>query len=213
MVARSRLAEDTLAEGRAEGVGRYVILGAGLDGFALRNPFDDVTVFEVDTPESQAWKLDRLDQLGIEVPDHGRHVACDFETRDFAELLIDAGFDATAPSVAAWLGVSYYLTAEAMRVALGCVGSWAPGSAIVFDYALADDHWDRFEDFDAESMRATMRGLAAVGEPFLSFSTTTNWWNSADRVGSTTSSCSATTTCVPATCPAGPDACRGPARS
>jgi methyltransferase (TIGR00027 family) len=170
MAARARLAEDTLAEQRAAaGVGQYVVLGAGLDSFGLRNPFDDVTVFEVDTPESRAWKLDRLSELGLTTPDDLHHVACDFEMEDFADLLVGAGFDLAAPTVAAWLGVSYYLTAEAIRATLERVGSWPPGTAIVFDYVLAQHRWDDFEGFDADTMRAALEGVAATGEPFISF--------------------------------------------
>lgn len=169
MAARARLAEDTLAARRAGfGVGQYVLLGAGLDSFAMRNPHEDVTVFEVDTPESQTWKLDRLAQLGLTTPDGVRHVACDFEEQDFVDRLADVGFDVGAPAVAAWLGVSYYLTEEAIRATLERVSSWPAGSAIVFDYGLAEHRWDEFAGFDADGMRAVVQGVAAAGEPFLS---------------------------------------------
>jgi methyltransferase (TIGR00027 family) len=169
MAARARYAEDTLAAQRASaGVRQYVLLGAGLDTFALRNPFADVTVFEVDTPRSQAWKLERLAQTGITPPEDVRYVACDFEEQDFVDRLLDAGFDAGVPAVAAWLGVSYYLTEEAIRATLERVARWPAGSAIVFDYALAEDRWDDLPGFDADGMRAVLAGVAAAGEPFLS---------------------------------------------
>jgi methyltransferase (TIGR00027 family) len=169
MAARARLAEDTLADQRASfGTRQYVVLGAGLDTFAMRNPFDDVTVFEVDTPASQRWKLDRLAQLGIAAPSGVRYIACDFEQQDFVDQLVSVGFDLHAPAVAAWLGVSYYLTAEAIRATLERVASWPSGSAIVFDYALAEDEWDPIDGFDAAGMRAVLEGVAAAGEPFLS---------------------------------------------
>jgi methyltransferase (TIGR00027 family) len=169
MAARSRFAEDTLAAQReAFGVDQYVLLGAGLDSFAMRNPFEDVTVFEVDTPESQGWKLDRLAQTGITTPDNVRHVACDFEEQDFVDRLVSVGFDPEKPAVAAWLGVSYYLTHEAIRATFERVASWPPGSAIVFDYALSENRWDEFEGFDADGMRAVLESVAAAGEPFLS---------------------------------------------
>ena len=169
MAARARLAEDTLAAQRvAFGAGQYVLLGAGLDSFAMRNPFPDVTVFEVDTPESQAWKLDRLAQLGMTTPDDVRHVACDFEEQDFVDRLVDVGFEVGQPAVAAWLGVSYYLTEEAITATLERVSSWPAGSAIVFDYGLAEHRWAEFAGFDADGMRAVVQGVAAAGEPFLS---------------------------------------------
>ena len=169
MAARSRYAEDTLADRRAgHGVRQYVLLGAGLDTFALRNPFDDVIVYEVDTPASQGWKLDRLAQMNVASPHGVRYVSCDFEQQDFVERLVDAGFDPGMPAVAAWLGVSYYLTEEAIRATLGRVGAWPAGSAIVFDYVLDERRWDEFEGFDADAMRAALAGVAAAGEPFLS---------------------------------------------
>lgn len=168
MAARARFAEDTLAAQRgAFGVEQYVLLGAGLDSFAMRNPFDDVVVYEVDTPESQAWKLDRLAQLGITTPDDVRHVPCNFEDQDFVDRLESAGFDVEAPAVAAWLGVSYYLTDEAVRATLERVASWPAGSAIVFDYVLAEHRWDEIAGYDAEAIRAVVKGVAAAGEPFL----------------------------------------------
>ena len=170
MAARARLGEDTLTAQRdACGVRQYVLLGAGLDTFALRNPFPDVTVFEVDIAESQAWKLDRLAQTGLMTPDNVQRVTCDFEDEDFVDRLVGVGFDPGKPAVAAWLGVSYYLTEEAIRATLERVGSWPAGSAIVFDYMLAQDQWDEVDGFDAGAMRAVIESVAAAGEPFLSF--------------------------------------------
>lgn len=169
IAARSRLAEDTLAAHRGEfGTRQYVVLGAGLDTFALRNPFEDVTVFEVDTPASQAWKLERLARVASTFPDNVRHVSCDFEEQDFVERLAEAGFDIDSSAVAAWLGVSYYLTEQAVQATLERVGAWPSGSAIVFDYLLAEDEWDEIDGFDADAMRAAFEGVAAAGEPFLS---------------------------------------------
>ncbi len=51
IVARSRYAEDHLRAAIAKGVTQYVVLGAGLDTFAYRNPFDQLKVFEVDHPQ------------------------------------------------------------------------------------------------------------------------------------------------------------------
>src|SRR5208282_922025 len=53
MAARSRYAEDRLATSVARGVTQYVILGAGLDTFAYRNPSAQLRVFEVDFPATQ----------------------------------------------------------------------------------------------------------------------------------------------------------------
>ena len=59
--ARSRIAEDALSKAVERGVRQVVILGAGLDTFALRNPHAArISIFEVDHPATQAWKRQRL---------------------------------------------------------------------------------------------------------------------------------------------------------
>ena len=70
IAARSRFSEDTLAACVARGVRQIVVLGAGLDTFALRNPYagQGVRVFEVDYPATQAWKRERLKQAGLAIP-------------------------------------------------------------------------------------------------------------------------------------------------
>src|SRR5579884_3404694 len=62
MVVRSRCAEDHLKRAVASGVRQYVVLGAGLDTFAYRNPFppERLRVFEVDHPATQEWKRELL---------------------------------------------------------------------------------------------------------------------------------------------------------
>ena len=81
IVARARFIEDLVAEQADQGVGQYVILGAGLDTFAQRRPeiASRLRVFEVDQPGPQAWKRQRLIELGFGVPEWLRLVPVDFE--------------------------------------------------------------------------------------------------------------------------------------
>src|SRR5579859_7444329 len=79
MAARSRYAEDHLAQAVAAGVRQYVILGAGLDTFAYRNPFPHIRVFEVDFPATQEWKRSLLAGAGVAVPENLTFVPLDFE--------------------------------------------------------------------------------------------------------------------------------------
>src|SRR6201996_3447409 len=112
MVARARLAEDVLAAGiqRAQTT-QYLVLGAGLDTFAYRNPYAGLKVFEVDHPATQAWKRDCLARAGIAVPDGLAFAPVDFEEGGtLAEALAAAGFDRKAPACFSWLGVTIYLT-------------------------------------------------------------------------------------------------------
>src|ERR1700733_14197321 len=112
MAARSRYAEDELAHAVSHGVTQYVVLGAGLDTFAYRNPHAGLRVFEVDHPDTQAWKRERLLAANIEIPSSLTFVPIDFEQQTLDGGLTNTGFDANAPAFFSWLGVTPYLTRE-----------------------------------------------------------------------------------------------------
>lgn len=148
LVVRSRIAEDTLREAVAGGATQYVLLGAGLDTFALRNqwPRGLQRVFEVDHPATQAWKRDLASQAGLAMPPGAAHVPVDFERQDFLEQLAAHGFDAAEPTVFVWLGVTMYLPPAAVEATLARIGARAaPGSVLVFDYVRtpAPAQWGR----------------------------------------------------------------------
>ena len=169
MVARARLAEDTLAAGVAQrNTQQYLVLGAGLDTFAYRNPYPHVRVFEVDHPATQAWKLERLTAANIAVPPTAVHVPVDFEHQTLASQLLAAGFDPKLPTVTAWLGVVPYLTLEAFRDTTELLGSFAPGSAVVFDYSQPSEALSPVERLMLESLSSR---VAQAGEPFRLFFT------------------------------------------
>lgn len=167
MVVRARLAEDILAAALAEHqVRQYLVLGAGLDTFAYRNPHAHVRVFEVDHPATQAWKLERLAAAQIEPPATMRFVAVDFERQSLRDELAAAGFDPALPTVTAWLGVVPYLTLEAFRSTLSLLGSFAPGSQLLFDYSLPREALSPTEQLMLDSMASR---VAQAGEPFQLF--------------------------------------------
>ncbi len=144
-VARSRFAEDQLAAGMEHGVGQYVLLGAGLDTFAYRNPHPAGTlrVFEVDHPATQARKRERLEQAGIAAPPELSFAPVDFHATTLAQGLEAAGFDPAALTIFAWLGVTPYLTLEAIRETLGFIAARPQGSGVVFDYAVSPELLDQ----------------------------------------------------------------------
>src|ERR1700691_1687992 len=113
MAARSRYAEDELACGVVHGVGQYVVLGAGLDTFAYRNPHAGLRVFEVDHPATQEWKREQLRDTEITIPASLTFVPIDFERQTLADGLAQSGFDGAGPAFFSWLGVTPYLTREA----------------------------------------------------------------------------------------------------
>lgn len=161
VVTRSRFTEDRLAAG---GRTQYVVLGAGLDTFAYREP-GKVAVFEVDHPATQRWKRDSLAAAGIEIPATVTYVPADLERDSLHDALRQAGFDLDRPALVSWLGVTMYLTPEAIGETLTTVRGLAPGTEIVLDYLLPPDLRDDEGRTYAESVAAV---AAEGGEPWLS---------------------------------------------
>ena len=168
LAARSRYAEDELSRAVGRGIKQYVVLGAGLDTFACRNPYDAETlrVFEVDHPATQKWKRERLAEAGIPIPATLIFAPVDFETETLAAGLRQAGFDAGAPTFFSWLGVTQYLTQDAVAATLAFVASMPPGSSIVFDYTIAPS---LLTPAARSAFDALARRVASEGEPFRSF--------------------------------------------
>src|ERR1043166_3954414 len=135
-VMRSRFAEDALGAAVAEGVRQYVVLGAGFDTFAYRNPFPELRVFEVDHPDTQAIKRQRLAHGGIDIPASLTFVPVDFTTMKLDDALRDAGFDADAPAFFSWLGVVPYLEQPAIDATFRFIASLPENSAVAFVYAV-----------------------------------------------------------------------------
>ncbi|MFP5393589.1 MAG: class I SAM-dependent methyltransferase [Gammaproteobacteria bacterium] len=137
-VVRSRFAEDMLEASVKDGVGQYVVLGAGLDTYSLRHPSDSqVRVFEVDHPATQAWKKSILREQGLAVQEAVEFVAADFETVALASALGASTWRADVPSCFSWLGVTVYLSKQAIFDVLNVVASLPKGSSITFDYRVA----------------------------------------------------------------------------
>lgn len=133
--ARSRIAEDALSRAVERGVRQIVILGAGLDTFALRNPHGagEIRIYEVDHPATQAVKRERLAEAQIALPPSLIFVPVDFEQDEVGEKLVAAGFQQNAPAFFTWLGVVPYLTEDAIDRTLDYISS-IQNSEVVFDY-------------------------------------------------------------------------------
>lgn len=168
IAARSHLAESALAAGvEHRGVSQLVVLGAGLDTFAYRNPLADrLKVFEVDHPATQAWKRRRLAEAGIAVPDDLVYAPVDFERQALLDGLAAAGFDPARRTFFLWLGVVPYLTAEAIRATLAAIGGLPGGGEVAFDYA---DPPAALSDEARAAHQARAERVAALGEPWLSY--------------------------------------------
>ena len=171
VVARARFIEDLVAEQSGRGIHQYVILGAGLDTFAQRKPeiASHLRIFEVDRPGPQAWKRQRLIELGFGIPDWLRFVPVDFEADDsWWERLVAAGFDADQPAVVASTGVSLYLTKDAIAATLRRAAALAPGSTLAMTYILPLELSDPEE---IPGYQPAEKGARAAGTPFISFFT------------------------------------------
>ena len=166
LAVRSRVAEDTLARTFARGARQYVVLGAGFDTFAFRNPFPDLRVIEVDHPATQAAKRERLAAAGIALPHSLTFAATDFSTRSLPDVLQTAGLRAEEPAFFSWLGVTPYLDEATVMATLAAIAPFASGGGgVVFDYSAPRASLSPRQQaaFDALAAR-----VAAAGEPFKS---------------------------------------------
>jgi methyltransferase (TIGR00027 family) len=169
IVARARFIEDLVTASADSGVGQYVLLGAGLDTFVERRPeyAGRLRVFEIDQPAPQAWKRQRLTELGYGVPAWLRLVPVDFEAAaSWWDLLAAAGFSPAAPAVVASTGVSMYLTRDANAATLRQLAALAPGSTVAMTFLLPSELLD---EQDRQGLAIAENGARAAGTPFLSF--------------------------------------------
>lgn len=170
MVLRSRHADDRYAGALRRGVRQYVVLGAGLDTFAWRNPYPDglVRVYEVDHPATQRWKRARLAEMGMALPPAFAFAPVDFERESLADGLARAGFRRDRPAFFSWLGVAIYLSEDAVMQTLRTIASGAPGSEVAFDFTLPAATLSR----SAQRRRARAAAeVAKLGEPWITFFT------------------------------------------
>jgi methyltransferase (TIGR00027 family) len=169
IVARARFVDDLIAQKADEGVSQYVILGAGLDTFAQRRVeiASRLRVYEIDRPEAQAWKQQRLVELGYDVRAWLRLVRVDFEAGNSCwERLLAAGFDAGKAAVVVSTGVSMYLTRDANAAMLRQFAALAPGSTFAMTFMLPLEIVDPEDRSTAERAQ---KGASASGTPFISF--------------------------------------------
>ena len=171
IVARARFIEDLVVEQAGRGLTQYVILGAGLDSFAQRRPeiASCLRLFEVDQPGPQAWKRQRLIELGFGVPDWLRFVPVDFEAGGtWRGELASAGFDDRKPAIVVSTGVSMYLTKDANAATLRQVAVLAPGSTLAMTFLFPLE----LADLEVRpGLEMAEKGARASGTPFLSFFT------------------------------------------
>ena len=171
IVTRSRFIEDLVKEKINVGIGQYVILGAGLDTFAQREPevLSRLSIFEIDKPDTQAWKIERLKELGYSLSSNQHFVPVNFEIKEsWMDKLKALGFDSNRPALITSLGVSMYLTHEAIKETLSSMARLSPGSLFVMTFMLPLDLVLPQDKFGYER---SLKGAQASGTPFISFFT------------------------------------------
>lgn len=163
VLARSRYSEDRLTNAISAGTSQYVILGAGLDSFALRRRdlSSVVKIYEIDHPETQQLKKNRLDSLGIEKLTNVEYIAADFEQDTIADVLNSSTFNPHKPTFFSWLGTIPYLSRDAFFGTLCSIANFQQARAeIIFDYAntyIAPE--------DQATVRTLMKFAERRGEP------------------------------------------------
>jgi len=166
MCARSQFAENRVRAAVEEhGVRQLVVLGAGLDTFAYRNPYEGtLKVFEVDHPATQRWKLDCLTNSGISIPDSVDHVPAIIGEDDLLPALWSSGFDESVPSFFTCLGLFYYLDRETISAILSMIAG--VGGQVAFDYS---DPPETLSDFERDEVDRWQGELVTAGEPMVGY--------------------------------------------
>jgi len=163
VVLRARFSEDRLQEAAAKGVTRYILIGAGFDSFALRQPSwaGALKIVEVDHPATQSAKRERIAKAGLSEPENLIFAQADFEREELGEVLARCGIGPGEPAFFAWLGVTMYLEEAAINATLRTIAAFAPGSEVTLTFR---------QPLDAAS--STLAAITSdLGEPFVSFFT------------------------------------------
>lgn len=170
IVARARFIEDLITEQSTQGISQYVILGAGLDTFAQRRVdiASQLQIFEIDQPDTQTWKKQRLTELGYGIPKWLHFVSVDFEISSWWKQLLKAGFDTGKPAIIVCAGVSLYLTRDAILATLRQLAALTPGSKLAMAFYLPMDLLDEEDKF---LQQIAEKGAREAGTPFISFFT------------------------------------------
>ena len=168
IVLRNRYAEDCLREAMGRGTRQYVLLGAGYDTFAYRQPVwaEALTIFEVDHPASQVAKRKLLASAGIDLPRNLRFAPVNFEFDSLKDGLKAAGVDLTRPVFFACLGVLVYLEERAIAEMFACIAKMARGSEFVFTFSQPESALDERELVSRAKITAT---VSEMGEPWQSY--------------------------------------------
>lgn len=177
IVARIRFIEES-----RNGISQYVILGAGLDTFAQRQPkiASKLQIFEIDQSDTLKWKQKRLIELGYNVPEFLHFVPVNFETSFWWEELLKTAFDINKPTLIVCSGVTLYLTKEAIMDTLRQIKSLTTGSKLAMTFNLPIELLD---EEDKPLIEMSIKGAREAGTPMISFFSPKEILEMAKKVG------------------------------
>jgi methyltransferase (TIGR00027 family) len=165
---RSRIAEDCLARAVTSGVDQYIVLGAGLDSFAYRQPdwARTIKIVEVDHPLTQEFKLELIKANALGPPENVIYLPIDFASETLIDRFTQVSINVARPIFVSWLGVTQFLTPDAVSEVLRALASWPGGCGLLLTYMLAD--WSDFEPQTVEHYKRQRDRAALLGEPWIS---------------------------------------------
>ncbi len=154
--ARTRYIDDYVNARVADGMEQLVNLGAGFDSrpYRIDRLKEKVTIFEVDHPVTQKWKMRNVERALGTLQENVRYVPVDFNREDFRQALLEGGYDEQKKSLFIWEGVSQYIRADTVDDTLAFVAkNSGPGSSIIFTYVLKSVVDGTSTDENAEKVR------------------------------------------------------------
>ena len=169
IVARARFIEDFVTTQTQQGINQYVILGSGLDTFAQRRPdiASKLQIFEVEKPDTLEWKKKRLIEIGYTISSSLHFVPVDFQSKtSWWQQLLQHGFNSKKPAIVTSIGVSMYLTLDAIKETFQQMTALAPGSKFIMTFMLP---LDQVAEADRLGYERSLKGAQASGTPFISF--------------------------------------------
>lgn len=146
-LGRAAFCEEHLQRAVRIGAKQYLILGAGYDSFAYRQPAwaSGLHIFEIDHPATARDKMDRLVTASIRAPKNTLYVCGDFNDDLWHEALSgQQKFSRQAVSFCSMLGISYYLAKDRFEQLIQALSTIIPhGSSVVFDYPDQDSYTEK----------------------------------------------------------------------
>ena len=166
-ILRHRFNEDQLEEAVKLGIKQYIILGSGLDTFAYRQPdwAKNIQIIEIDLPHSQHFKLSRLRENGIKIPDNVKFISGNFETESISKILDRQNINSDIPTFFSSIAVTQFLSERANEEIFRFVASLPNLSRISLTITFPDS---KIEGLEAELRSLAKAGSAAAGEPWIS---------------------------------------------